>query len=733
MAGDPADDDLKIDGSCMQLRVAEAYHKDAGKGVARIGAAAMSTLSLENGGVIEILGKDKVYAIAWPGNPDDPQDLIRIDGNTRANLGAGIDSKVSISRAEARPARKIVVAPTRQIRLMGGPAYLLRMLQGRAVVKGEMLRVEMINSSLNLAVVSTLPAGAVLITPETIISITRETLEELALHVRDISYEDIGGLSREIREIREMIEVPLRHPELFSRLGINPPRGVLLHGPPGTGKTLIARAVASETDANFVSISGPEIVSKFYGESEQKLRQIFEEAAKAAPSIIFIDEIDSIAPKREEVSGDLERRVVAQLLALMDGLSSRGEVIVIAATNRPNALDPAIRRGGRFDREIEIGIPNKTGRLEVLYVHTRGMPLDDSLDLLEIADATHGFVGADLYALCKEAAMRTLERALPDLDVKEDIPVQLVEGLRVTKEDFFDALKKIEPSAMREVFVEVAEVHWDEVGGLEQAKQQLIEAVEWPLKYPEAFGAVGVRPARGILLYGLPGTGKTLLVRALATESKINFISVKGPELLSKWVGESERAVREVFRKARQAAPSLIFFDEIDSLVPGRGSGSDSHATERVVSQFLTEMDGLVQLKDVIIVAATNRPDLLDSSMLRPGRFDRLIYIPMPDMQARTKILEIYLSRMAARGVIASWLAELTGDFSGADLEMLCREAGMMALRTCIRPGMKKEELIIDQLAVTKEHFKEALELIRPHLSKEMLGEYQKMIQDFKA
>ena len=733
MAGDPADDGLKIDGSSMQLRVAEAYHKDAGKGVARIGAAAMSSLSLENGGVIEILGKDKVYAIAWPGNPEDPQDLIRIDGNTRANLGAGIDSKVSISRAMARPARKIVVAPTRQIRLMGGPAYLLRMLQGRAVVKGEMLRVEMINSSLNLAVVSTLPSGAVLVTPETIISITRETLEELALHVRDISYEDIGGLSREIREIREMIEVPLRHPELFSRLGINPPRGVLLHGPPGTGKTLIARAVASETDANFVSISGPEIVSKFYGESEQKLRQIFEEASKAAPSIIFIDEIDSIAPKREEVSGDLERRVVAQLLALMDGLSSRGEVIVIAATNRPNALDPAIRRGGRFDREIEIGIPNKTGRLEVLYVHTRGMPLDDSLDLLEIADITHGFVGADLYALCKEAAMRTLERALPDLDVKEDIPAELVEGLRVAKEDFFDALKKIEPSAMREVFVEVAEVHWEEVGGLERAKQQLIEAVEWPLKYPEAFGAVGVRPARGILLYGLPGTGKTLLVRALATESNINFISVKGPELLSKWVGESERAVREVFRKARQAAPSLIFFDEIDSLIPGRGSGSDSHATERVVSQFLTEMDGLVQLKDVIIIAATNRPDLLDSSMLRPGRFDRLIYIPMPDMQARTKILEIYLSRMATQGVIASWLAELTGDFSGADLEMLCREAGMMALRTIIKPGIKKEELIIDELAVTKEHFKEALELIKPHLSKGMLDEYMKMIQDFKA
>jgi transitional endoplasmic reticulum ATPase len=732
MKAEPSDGEPVIDSS-LQLRVAEAYHKDAGKGVARIGSGAMASLSLENGGVMEIKGKDKLYAIAWPGNPEDPPDLIRIDGNTRANLGVGIDSKVAVTRAEARPARKIVVAPTRQIRLMGGPAYLLRMLQGRAVVKGEMLRVEMINSSLNLAVVSTMPAGAVLVTPETIISITRETLEELALLVRDISYEDIGGLAREIREIREMIEVPLRHPELFSRLGINPPRGVLLHGPPGTGKTLIARAVAGETDANFISISGPEIVSKFYGESEQRLRQIFEEASKSAPSIIFIDEIDSIAPKREEVSGDLERRVVAQLLSLMDGLSSRGEVIVIAATNRPNALDPAIRRGGRFDREIEIGIPNKNGRLEVLYVHTRGMPLDESLDLKDVAEATHGFVGADLYALCKEAAMRTLERALPDLDVKEDIPSDVVEGLRVTKEDFIEAMKKIEPSAMREVFVEVAEVHWDEVGGLESAKQSLIEAVDWPLKYPEAFAAVGIRPPRGILLYGLPGTGKTLLVRALATESNINFISIKGPELLSKWVGESERAVREVFRKARQASPALIFFDEIDSLLPGRGSGSDSHATERVVSQFLTEMDGLVQLKDVVVVAATNRPDLLDSSMLRPGRFDRLIYIPMPDTKARARVLKIFLSKMACSGVSPDWLAELTEGFSGADLEMVCHEAGMLALRANILPDMRKEELILDRITVSKEHFEEALKLIKPHLSKEMLEEYQKMICDFKA
>lgn len=718
----------------IQVRVAEAYHRDAGKGIARIDVGLMKRLGLENGGVMEIQGKEKVYAIAWPGNPEDAEDLIRIDGSTRANLGAGIDTRVTVQRAEARPARKIVVAPTRQIRLIGGPQYLLRILEGRPVVKGEMLRVEMINNTLSLAVVSTVPSGPVLITQDTIISITRETLEELALHVRDISYEDIGGLSREIRDIREMIEVPLRHPELFARLGINPPRGVLLHGPPGTGKTMIARAVASETDANFVSISGPEIVSKFYGESEQRLRQIFDEAQKAAPTIIFIDEIDSIAPKREEVSGDLERRVVAQLLALMDGLSSRGEVIVIAATNRPNALDPALRRGGRFDREVEIGIPNKNGRLEILYVHTRGMPLDEPLDLKEIAEVTHGFVGADLYALCKEAAMHTLERALPDLDVKEDIPTYILENLNVTKDDFYTALKKIEPSAMREVFVEVAEVHWDEIGGLEEAKQALIESVEWPLNYPEAFESVGIRPPKGILLYGLPGTGKTLLVKALATESNLNFISIKGPELISKWVGESERAIREVFRKARQASPALIFFDEIDSIVPARGSGSETHVTERVVSQFLTELDGLEELKDVVIIAATNRPDLLDRSLLRPGRFDRMICIPMPDIVARRKIIDIHLSKMAVSDEVkADWLAERTENYSGADLEMLCRESGMLALREHIKPKIRREELILDEIAVTKEHFEMACGRIRPHLSREMLEEYTQMIRDFEV
>lgn len=716
------------------LKVAEAYHRDAGKGVARIGTEAMERIGVTNGDVVEISGKEKICAIAWPGNPEDPLDLVRIDGNTRANLGASIDARVSVSRIEARPARKLVLAPTRQIRLIGGPQYLLRMLEGRPVIKGEQIRVEMINNSLSLVVVSTVPSGPVLITNDTIISITRETLEELPMHIREISYEDIGGLAREIREIREMIEVPLRHPELFAKLGINPPRGVLLFGPPGTGKTLIARAVASETEANYISISGPEIVSKFYGESEQRLRQLFEEAQKAAPSIIFIDEIDSIAPKREEVSGDLERRIVAQLLALMDGISSRGELIVIAATNRPNALDPAIRRGGRFDREIEIGIPSKNGRLEILYVHTRGMPLDEDLDLKEIAEITHGFVGADLYSLCKEAAMRTLERALPDLDVKEDIPPAILDGLRVTKNDFHAALRKIEPSALREVYVEVSEVHWDEVGGLEDAKQALIESVDWPLKYPEAFESAGIRPPRGVLLYGLPGTGKTMLVRALATESELNFISIKGPELLSKWVGESERAIREVFRKARSASPALIFFDEIDAVVPARGCGGESQVTERVVSQFLTELDGLVELKDVVVLAATNRPDLVDRSLLRPGRFDRLVYIPLPDITSRKKIFQIHLSRMPVlENVTAEWLSKVTENYSGADIETLCREAGMLALRAIIRPGMSREALIPDEIVIDRSHFEKALEQIRPHLSNEMLEEYTQMIRDFEV
>jgi len=717
----------------ITLKVAEAYHRDVGRGIARLAQDLIGEMDLEGGAVVEIQGKKTTaYAVVWQSSSKEAKDVIRIDGNLRGYLGVGIDDRVAVRKSEARPAKRVVVAPTTRTRLIGGPQYLLRTLLGRPVVKGEQLRIEMISSSLGFVVVSTAPKGPVVVAAETEIKILKETLEEMA--VREISYEDIGGLTMEIRMVREMIELPLRHPEIFQKLGITPPQGLLLHGPPGTGKTLIARAVASETEANFISISGPEITSRFYGESEKRLREIFEEAERSAPSIVFIDEIDSIAPKREEVAGDLERRVVAQLLSLMDGLASRGEVIVIAATNRPNTLDPAIRRGGRFDREIEIGIPDKNGRLEILYVHTRGMPLADGVDLEAIAEMTHGFVGADLASLCKEAAMHTINRLIPDLDSEEAIPGGILEDLLVTEDDFRFALKMIEPSAMREVFVEVAEVRWDQVGGLDRAKQELVEAVEWPLSYPDAFESIGIRPPRGVLLLGPPGTGKTLLAKAVATESGVNFISVKGPELLSKWVGESERAVREVFRKARQAAPSLIFFDEVDSMVPARGSGLDSHATERVVSQFLTEMDGIIELKDVVVLAATNRPDLLDPSLLRPGRLDRLIVIPMPDGEARRRIFEIHLSEMPlAGGVCVSDLAGMTDGWTGADIETLCREAGMIALREKIVPGMRPEELIPEEIQVEARHFREAFKRIRPHLTPEMVGDYARLMKDFEV
>jgi len=716
----------------ITLRVAEAYHRDVGRGIARISLDLIREMGIEGGGVVEISGRRSVYAVAWQASTKDSPDVIRIDGNLRSNLGVGIDDKVAVKKSEARPAKRVVVAPTTKTRLIGGSQYLHRMLLGRPIVKGEQLKVEMISSSLGFVVMSTVPKGPVVVAAETEIKILKDTLEDMA--VRDVSYEDIGGLSREIRMVREMIELPLRHPEIFQKLGIKPPQGLLLFGPPGTGKTLIARAVASETEANFINISGPEITSKFYGESEKRLREIFEEAERDAPSIIFIDEIDSIAPKREEVAGDLERRVVAQLLSLMDGLASRGEVIVIAATNRPNSLDPAIRRGGRFDREIEIGIPDKNGRLEILYVHTRGMPLADGVDLEAIAEMTHGFVGADLASLCKEAAMHTLKRLIPDLDSDESIPITVMEDLKVAEEDFRFALKMIEPSAMREVFVEVAEVRWDEVGGLDRAKQELVEAVEWPLKYPEAFESIGIRPPKGVLLFGPPGTGKTLLAKAVATESGVNFISVKGPELLSKWVGESERAVREVFRKAKQAAPSLIFFDEVDSMVPARGSGLDSHATERVVSQILTELDGVVELKDVVVLAATNRPDLVDPSLLRPGRFDRLIKIQIPDREAREKIFEIHLSEMPlADDVSVTALAEMTDGWAGADIETLCREAGMIALRENITPGMRREDLILDRVLVEERHFQDAFARVKPHLTPEMVADYQRLMKEFEV
>lgn len=716
----------------IMLKVTEAYHRDVDQGIARFRREVMQNMGVEGGDVVEIQGKKSICAVAWSGSSRDGIDTIRIDGSLRGNLGVGIDDKVLVRKTEVKPAKRVVVAPTTQMRLASSSQYLLRILVGRPIVIGEHLRVETISSSLGFVVASTTPKGPVVVTPDSSIKVLKEPIGDLK--VREVSYEDIGGLSDEIKTIREMIELPLRFPELFRKLGIDPPRGLLLYGPPGTGKTLIARAVASEIEANFVSISGPEITSKFYGESEKRLREIFEEAEREGPSIIFIDEIDSIAPKREDIIGDLELRVVSQLLSLMDGLASRGEVVVIAATNRPNALDPAIRRGGRFDREMEIGIPDKIGRLEVLYVHTRGMPLDDSVDLTEIAENTHGFVGADLASLCKEAAMQTLSRLIPDLDSETEIPSHILDNLKVTKDDFRSAMKKIDPSAMREVFVEVAEVHWDQVGGLDSVKQEVIEAVEWPLRYPDAFSFLGIRPPKGILLYGLPGTGKTLLAKAVATESQVNFISIKGPELLSKWVGESERAVREVFRKAKMAAPALIFFDEIDSIVPIRGRGGETYATERVVSQFLTELDGIVELGDVVVLAATNRPDLVDPSLLRPGRFDRLVYIPLPNDVAREEIFKINLLHMPlGDDVSISKLAQITEKHTGADIETLCREAGMHALREYIKPGMKSQELILDRIVVGWCHFQEALRKVKPTYTSKEMESYLKAMKEFEV
>src|SRR5271157_639588 len=594
----------------VTLRVQEAYHRDVGRGIARIDMETMKKLGMVSGDIIEIEGKGSTsYAVVWPGYPsEEGKGVILIDGNTRANAKVGIDDRVKVRKIQAKPAERITLAPTQPIRITGGEYYLLKLLEGRPISKGQTIRVEMLGSPMQFIVTATRPAGAVIADRRTEITISEKPATEKIEKVPRLTYEDIGGLKREIGLVREMIELPLRHPELFQKLGIDPPKGVLLYGPPGTGKTMIAKAVASETDANFISISGPEIMSKYYGESEKQLRDIFKEAEDNAPSIIFIDEIDSIAPKRSEVTGEMERRVVAQLLSLMDGLKTRGQVVVIAATNRPNSIDEALRRGGRFDREIEIGIPDRNGRKQILLIHTRGMPIEQDVSLGEIADVTHGFVGADLSSLCKEAAMHALRRITPQIDMEEEIPQEILDNLEVTKEDFREALKNIEPSAMREVYVEVPHVGWDDIGGLEKAKQELIEAVEWPLKYPQIFKTVSIKPPRGVLLFGPPGTGKTLLAKAVASESEANFISIKGPELLSKYVGESERAIRETFRKAKQAAPTVIFFDEIDSIAPQRSSVSDTHVSERVVSQILTELDGVEELKDVIIVAATNRP-----------------------------------------------------------------------------------------------------------------------------
>jgi transitional endoplasmic reticulum ATPase len=716
-----------------EVTVKEAAHDDAGRGIARVSIEVMKKLGLVSGDVIEIQGKRKAAAIVWPGFAQDTGSaILRIDGNVRGNTGTGIDEKVRIRKSEAEYAKKIVVQPTQPIRLVGGEQYLLRMLRGRPVMEGQAVRVDVIGNSITLVIAKVAPKGMVIVTDDTEIELKEEpyTPEEGKQEMSDIHYEDIGGLGRELQLVREMIELPLRHPEIFERLGIQPPKGVLLYGPPGTGKTLIAKAVANEVDAHFITLSGPEIMSKYYGESEKGLREKFEEAEQNAPAIIFIDEIDAIAPKREETKGEVERRVVAQLLSLMDGLKGRGQVIVIAATNLPDVIDPALRRGGRFDREIEIGIPDKKGRLEIFQVHTRGVPLAEDVKIEEFANSTHGFVGADISLLVKEAAMHALRKVIPQIKIDEEIPNEVLDALRVTNEDFAEARKNVEPSAMREVLVEVPDITWKQVGGLEDVKQELKEAVEWPIKYPDVFEQLRTKAPKGILLFGPPGTGKTLLAKAVANESECNFIAVKGPELLSKWVGESEKGVREIFRKARQASPSIIFFDEIDALVPKRGTYSgSSHVTESVVSQILTELDGMEELKNVTILAATNRPDMLDDALLRPGRLERHIYVPAPDEESRKKIFEVYLGgetqKILAKDVDIDALVKKSEGYVGADIEALIREAKMAAMRDFIiqmegKPEQERKDAI-KNVMLTKMHFEEATLKVKGSLDAEAI------------
>src|SRR5579875_1385258 len=716
----------------VELRVAEANARDVGRGIARVDPAVLPKLDLSTGDAIEIQGRTSTYALLWPAQASDSgKGIIRIDGYIRRNAGIGIDDKVIVRKSDARIAESITLAPTEPLRITGGEEYLSQFLDGRVVSKGDTITINVMSRRIDLVVTSVSPSAkaAIVSSDTTRIEISEQVARagEQKRAIPRVTYEDIGGLRNEIVKVREMIELPLRHPELFERLGIEAPKGVLLHGPPGTGKTLLAKAVANETNAHFISLSGPEIMGKYYGESEERLRQIFDEAEKNAPSIVFIDEIDSIAPKREEVTGEVEKRVVAQLLSLMDGMESRGKVVVLAATNRPDALDPALRRPGRFDREITIGIPDQQGRLEVLQIHTRGMPKAEDVDLSKLAASTHGFVGADLEALAKEAAMRSLRRVLPQIDLeKQSIPADVLNKIVVTMNDFQDALTEVEPSALREVLVEVPDVHWTDIGGLTEVKQELEESIEWPLKYREVFDYANSNPPKGILLYGPPGTGKTLLAKAVANESEANFISIKGPELLSKGVGESEKGVRDVFHKARQAAPCIIFMDELDSLVPSRGSGmGDNQVTERVVSQILTELDGLEELREVVVIGATNRPELIDQALLRPGRFDRLLYVPVPDLAARKQIFEIHLKgKPLAPEVKIDDLAAKTEGYSGADIQAVAETATMTAIRNYLDKNKDeksaKEKSKLQELHVTMKDFDEALRKTRPYSRRDL-------------
>ncbi len=710
----------------VQLRVGDARQRDVGRGIARIDQRTMQKLGISAGDVIEIVNKRTTSAIAWPAYSEDQnRDIIRIDGFTRKNSGVAINEYVVVRPAKVKTAMALTLAPV-DMRLNVDEDFtnfVKNRLMERTLVEGDTTLVMMLGHAIPFTVSKTRPHGIIKVTTESRLTILNEPAPE-GKGLPRTTYEDIGGLHEEIQRVREMVELPLRHPELFQRLGIEPPKGVLLHGPPGCGKTLLARAVANESEANFYSINGPEIMSKFYGESEARLREIFQQAQQNAPSIIFVDELDAIAPKREEVTGEVERRVVAQLLALMDGLSGRGNVIVIGATNRPGALDPALRRPGRFDREIEISVPDKKGRHEVLQIHTRGMPLSEDVDLNKLSGMTHGYTGADLAALGRETAMKALRRYLPQINLEEErIPPSVLEKMEVTMDDFVGAFKEVTPTAMREVYIEVSTVHWEDAGGLDDVKQHLKEAVEWPLKTPEMFTRLGIRPPKGILMYGPPGCGKTLLARAVATESEANFISIKGPEVFSKWVGESEKAIREVFRKARMASPAVIFLDEIDSLTPRRGMGmSDSGVSERVISQLLTEMDGITTMQDIVVIAATNRPDMVDGAVIRPGRFDRLIYVPEPDEKSRHAIFQLYTKTMpVAADVDIHQLALMTKYYSGADVESLCREAAMHSLRRDVNTS-----------EVTMKDFQDAMKEMGPSVTPDMEKWYKSFMQQIR-
>lgn len=739
----------------VRLKVMEALQEEAYKGIVRMDTDNMKEIGVRPGDVVEIEGAKKTVGIVDRAYPTDVGEfIIRMDGILRRNAKTGIGEQVTIRKAEIKEAKSVTVAPAQKgITIQADPEMFKRTLLGRPVLKGDIIspggtrtrRSAMTGSPfedifsdffeqgfvgnfglgrLRFMVTETNPKQAVIITENTQLKLSPkgvETIEEE--RIPEVTYEDVGGLEDEVKKIREMVEIPLKYPEIFEKLGIDPPAGVLLHGPPGTGKTLLAKAVSNESEANFILLNGPEIMNKYYGESEKRIREIFDEAEKSAPSIIFIDEIDAIAPKREEVHGEVERRVVSQLLTMMDGLKSRGKVVVIGATNRPNAIDPALRRPGRFDREVTIGVPSKKGRLDILKIHTRNMPLTKEVNLEDIASITHGFVGADLSALCKEAAMNVLRKVLPEISLREKKPLteDIYKKLKVTPQDFRDALKVVRSSALREVLVETPDIKWTDIGGLEKLKQELKEAVEWPLKHPESFTRLGIRPPRGILMYGPPGTGKTLLAKAVAHESEANFIQVKGPELINMWVGESEKGIRKIFEKARQASPCIIFFDEVDAIAPRRGMDYGTKVTERIVNTLLAEMDGIEELTEVTVIGATNRPDILDPALLRPGRFDRLIFTAPPDQKAREEIFKIHTKKMPiTKDVNLKILAEKTEGYVGADIESLCRESAILALRDDF--GAKE---------VKKKHFDEALKKIRKSLGKETLKEYEEIEEQY--